>query len=413
MADNGGQLATGNWQTANGQSPIRVLLTVAHMTRTAHPYHTMMAIAKYLPRDEFALTICSLREHGFAETQPLLREMGVESFVANFRPRKPSPRWNIAQWVRYGAAFMRDTGVIARRGPFDIQHSLDFVPWPVEAIASRRIATHFIFSQRNLNQGGSAAMLRSKIQRAEHITAISQGTADLLLAHGAKPDQVQVVYEGIDLETLPPLANREQRNPTDRYILNVGQIQQLKRQEDVIRAFAAIKDEQPDLRLKLAGAFYERDYSAKLQALVRELGIEARVEFLGARTDVLDLMQRAECLVHCSDSEALGRVLIEAMAVGCPVIAAASEGPREIVRDSENGRLLPIADVGALVDALRGVLSQPERASQMAACAYDDVQQKYSAETMVAQIAQVYRTLVGAGLRPAPTHGDHTGNIEA
>jgi glycosyltransferase involved in cell wall biosynthesis len=375
--------------------PIRVLLTVAHMTSTAHPYHTMMAIAKYLPRDEFALTICSLRSNGFAETQPLLRDLGVESFVANFRPRKPSPRWNVAQWVKYGYAFMHNTGVIARRGPFDIQHSLDFVPWPVEAMASRHIAKHFMFSQRNLNQGGSAAMLRMKIKRAEHITAISQGTADMLMAHGARPEQVQVVYEGIDFNTLPPLANREQRNPADRYILNVGQIQQLKRQEDIIRAFAVIKDEIPDLRLKLAGAFYERDYHAKLQALVRDLGIESRVEFLGARTDVLDLMQRAECLVHCSDSEALGRVIIEAMAVGCPVIAAASEGPREIVRDGENGRLLSIADVPALVDALRGVLTQPERASALAACAYDDVQRNHSAQAMVEQIAESYRKLIG------------------
>jgi glycosyltransferase involved in cell wall biosynthesis len=262
-------------------------------------------------------------------------------------------------------------------------------------MASRRIAKHFMFSQRNLNQGGSAAMLRMKIRRAGHITAISQGTADMLLAHGAQPDQVQVVYEGIDFDTLPPLTNRDQRDPADRYILNVGQIQQLKRQEDVIRAFAAIKDEHSDLRLKLAGAFYERDYHTKLQSLVRELGIEARVEFLGARTDVLDLMQRAECLVHCSDSEALGRVIIEAMAVGCPMIAAASEGPREIVREGENGRLLPIADVPALIDALRGVLTQPERASEMAECAYDDVQRNHSAQAMVEQIAGSYRKLIG------------------
>ena len=67
------------------EGPIRVLLTVPDLDCTGSPYRETMAIARYLPRDEFRLTICSLRDTGARKTAPLLEGYGVKHMVARFR----------------------------------------------------------------------------------------------------------------------------------------------------------------------------------------------------------------------------------------------------------------------------------------------------------------------------------------
>ncbi len=91
----------------------RVLLTVSHLSSTASPFREMIAIAKYLPRDEFDLTICSLRKNGYNETEPILRSMGVQCIVARFRPQGHS--WG---YLPNLFASIKDQSLIDRGGAF-------------------------------------------------------------------------------------------------------------------------------------------------------------------------------------------------------------------------------------------------------------------------------------------------------
>jgi hypothetical protein len=75
------------WSAYN-MKKIRVLLTVPHFSSSASPYREMMAIAKYLPKDEFELVICSLRKNGIEETGPKLDLLGVPYFTARYRIKK-------------------------------------------------------------------------------------------------------------------------------------------------------------------------------------------------------------------------------------------------------------------------------------------------------------------------------------
>lgn len=348
----------------------------------------MMAIAKYLPKDEFDLTICSIfGKGGYRETAPILSDLGVQCFVADFRPRGAS--WGYFKHLR---ASIRDQKIISEHGPFDIQHSLDFVSIPFEPLVARWKSRIYVYNQGNLNETGRAFLHRIKVRLADRIIAVSNAAMKLLQEYGASPDKLRRVYLGIDLEEIDKQlsSNHGDKN----YILTVARIVSYKRHDDIIRAFHKISADWPQLRLLIAGQVFEHSYLQQLQQLVHELGLTERVEFLGLRTDILQLMQQAAVLVHCSESEAFGWVIVEAMAVGLPVIAAAVDGPSEIIEHGKTGFLVPVGDINMYADALRTLLNRPDLSREIAGNARKRVEEKFSARAMAEGVANVYRELI-------------------
>ena len=363
---------------------VPVLLTVPQLTSTTSPYREMMAIAKYLSRQDFELTICSLRDIGYAEAAPELRELGVRCFVAPFRPAGRS--------IRHFAASLRQQAVIDRFGPFRIQHSLDFTSLPFEAVMARARSRTYIYTQRNMNEKGHPNLLKAKIRLSASIIAPSDATQELLLTLGAPPDKVRRVHRGIDTEEIDSQLPAPIRRQPGR-VLAVGHIQKRKRHEDAIRAVALVARDFPHVRLWIAGCVVDPDYYEDLQRLTQNLGLDDKVEFLGLRNDVLALMGSAEVLLHCAESEAFGWVVAEAMAAGLPVIASAVDGPKENIVSGRTGFLAPKGDVAAYATALRTILQQPELARRMAREARSRVEEKLSVKTMAAEIAGLYREL--------------------
>lgn len=366
-------------------SPIRVLLTVPHLTSTASPYRQMMAVAKFLPRDEFDLTICALRGNGSEETLPQLEAMNVSCFIARFRPRGHSPK-------KFWEAF-RDQALIRQKGFFDIQHSWDFSSLPFEGLLAKFHARHFIFVQRNMNQNGYKAFVRLKAVLASKVQTNSDATTRLLLSYGVPSVKLRKIYNGFDLSELLSLSY-EHHSDEEPYVLFVGHLQQNKRQEDAIKALARLKDTFPHLRLKLAGNTYDIEYYHHLQRLTADLGLTDRVDFLGVRTDVLELMRSAKALILCSEQEAFGWAILEAMTVGLPVVASAVDGPSEVINHEKTGLLVPVGDIESYAAALQRILSSPQLAKELAANARRQVEKNYSAERMVSEIADLYREVV-------------------
>lgn len=298
---------------------IHVLLTVPHLCSTANPYGEMMALARYLPQDQFQLTICSLGNNCFAETAPALEKLGCRVFVARFRPLRKEFAQLYASW--------QDQKLLTQYGPFDIQHSLDYTSSPWEALFAKLHSRVFIYSQRNLAEGGYRAGIWLKTRLANKIVAISNAAIQVLQSLGADLSKVEKIPLGIepyggDLEGYSNLTG-------GRCILFVGFIQKRKRQEDAIKALGRLTDEIPDLSLLIVGGAYDPDYYQELRHLTGVLGLEHRVHFLGTRDDVLSLMKTSSALILCSDSEAFGWVILEAMSVGLPVVASDSGGPGE------------------------------------------------------------------------------------
>jgi glycosyltransferase involved in cell wall biosynthesis len=366
------------------KGPIRVLLTVPHLNGTASPYRETMALAKYLPGAEFHLTICALRDGGFAETAPILQSMGVPCFVSPFRPTGRS--------AKHFLSSLREQKTLASHGPFDIQHSMDFTSSPFEAVMARLGLRRFVYSQRNLNENGHKYLLKFKAACAHRIITISSAVSRFLLAEGVNSRSIREVYLGLDIDA--STNGSRTLDHTDPYVLLVGQFEPRKRHQDAIRAIASLTSEFPRLRLLLVGNVFDEKYLRLLRELATELGVSDRVQFLGPRKDVLHLMRNATALLLCSESEAFGWVLVEAMSVGLPVVASAVDGPSELIEHEKSGLLVQVGNVQGYACQLRRLITNPGFAKALSSQARTNVEQKFSAQTMVQNIQQVYREML-------------------
>jgi glycosyltransferase involved in cell wall biosynthesis len=122
-------------------------------------------------------------------------------------------------------------------------------------------------------------------------------------------------------------------------------------------------------------------------------GIQDRVSFLGCRKDILELMRQSHALLHTAETEAFGMAILEAMAVGLPVIAPAIEGPKELVEPQQSGLLAPPGDVRAYAHAVQTLASNAETAARLSANARNRVERHFSARRMADETAQVYNSL--------------------
>jgi glycosyltransferase involved in cell wall biosynthesis len=148
------------------------------------------------------------------------------------------------------------------------------------------------------------------------------------------------------------------------YILYVGMLVPSKGIEVLIRAFDRIRREHPDARLVLIGSGYAED---QFRSLVRASALDQAVLFIPpmSQAELATWMQGSLCLVLPSFSEGLGRVVLEAMACGRPVVATQVGGIPELVLDQVTGILVPPGEVNQLADALLSVLEDPKAAEAM------------------------------------------------
>ncbi|MCL4247692.1 MAG: glycosyltransferase [Anaerolineae bacterium] len=129
----------------------------------------------------------------------------------------------------------------------------------------------------------------------------------------------------------------------------------------LIDAFACAAHVSEQARLYLVGKPDNVEYAQQLRAQVERLGLRDRVVFAGevSRDELARYMGRARVLVLPSYSEGLARVLVEAMMCGTPVIGTRVSGTPEVIREGENGYLVPAGDAQALCAALEAVLRDP------------------------------------------------------
>ncbi len=143
-------------------------------------------------------------------------------------------------------------------------------------------------------------------------------------------------------------------------IVMVGRLDANKNHQLLLRAFAGIRKDYPDMRIMIYGRRLPgSDTEPLLRALAEELGIADCVHFMGRQSDIRAKIERARIFVLASDYEGMPNALLEAMATGLAVIATDCPcgGPASVIRDGENGILIPVGDERALAEALTRILS--------------------------------------------------------
>jgi glycosyltransferase involved in cell wall biosynthesis len=178
--------------------------------------------------------------------------------------------------------------------------------------------------------------------------------------------------------------------PKDPYILLVGAPWYLKGADVLIAAFRRIEADFPSMRLKIMGHFPDRDQMEKLAA-------GARIDILSAKhyKESLEVLTRASVLVLPSRSEGMGRVLLEAMAAGIPVIGSDIGGIPSLIRDGENGFLFPCGDAEALADRLRRLLSDEELRRRMGAAGCRMAHNDFNERVYVDRFTRMIATALG------------------
>jgi glycosyltransferase involved in cell wall biosynthesis len=268
---------------------------------------------------------------------------------------------------------------------------MDFTSSPFEAIMSRRYSRTFLFNQRNMNENGHRPLLKIKAKAAQRIICLSEAVIQLMRRFASHQKLVKV-HPGIEVERISFRRPGPSSNGTFR-LLMVGHVVRRKRLEDGITALAESAPEVSGLRLQIAGRVVDPSYLQELKAMVRACGLGERVSFLGPRNDVFELMGQADVLLHTAESEAFGMVLIEAMAAGLPVVAAAIDGPREIIEHGRSGLLVPPGDPRGYAEAIRRLVQAPDLAIDLALNARKRVETHFSARRMAEQTAAVYDEL--------------------
>ena len=241
----------------------------------------------------------------------------------------------------FGGAFDVSTGVRLRR------HLRPFGPRLVMAWMSR--AARFAPRGDWLLAGrlGGYYDLR-RFRRCDHLVANTLGLVGWIERQGWPAARVHHLpnfspdLAGAAPATLPVPAGA----PT---VLAMGRLHRNKAFDVLIRAMPRV----PGAHLVLVGDGPERDALIRLAAAE---GVAARTHLLGWRGDQAALLAAATVLACPSRQEPLGNVVLEAFSAGVPVVAAASDGPRELIEHDETGLLAPVEDEAALADALHRVI---------------------------------------------------------
>ncbi|GBF06704.1 glycosyl transferase, group 1 family [Deinococcus aerius] len=199
--------------------------------------------------------------------------------------------------------------------------------------------------------------------------------------------QVVTIHNGI-----PELAGGRTQpdSPSSCRVVMTARFAPPKDQAALIRAVAQV----PEIRLTLIG---EGELLPAAQALAAELGIQDRVTFLGARSDVPELLCQADVFALISNYEGFPISILEAMRAGLPVIASDVGGVREAVQPGVNGLLVPRADEAALVSALRTLATDEQRRRAMGAASRERFVEEFTDDAMSNAVWGVY---LDALLRP-------------
>jgi len=221
-----------------------------------------------------------------------------------------------------------------------------------------RVASTITFSSNNASSARGRLMpwfIRYFYSRADGIVAISKGVAqDLSRNLGVPAERITVIYNPVVTPELFDRAKEPVEHPwfapgQPPVILGVGRLTKAKDFPTLIRAFALVRRQRP-ARLMILGEGEERP---RLEALVKELGLEEDVALPGFIDNPYAYMSRAGVFVLSSAWEGFGNVLVEAMACGCPVVSTdCPSGPAEILENGKYGPLVPVGDVDGLANSI-------------------------------------------------------------
>ncbi|MFP4058393.1 MAG: glycosyltransferase [Candidatus Brocadiia bacterium] len=282
-----------------------------------------------------------------------------------------------------------------RRGGFQVVHAhgaRDHLMCGLARLGLRGVAlVRTKHNMRHLRPGRFGRLLYTRL--TTRLVAVSGAVRDVLLADGVPADHIEVIFSGIETDRFAP------RRPDPRVLEDlgvspgdvvIGLVARLSSKSvdtrTLMRAFGQLVPRYPGARLLLVGR-----WSGRVARWADELGITDRLLLPGFTDDVPAMVSAMDVYVQPDVSAGMGSALLEAMAMGKPVVASRVGGIPEAVLDGQTGRLCPPGDPGAMAEAIASILDLPsEQRAALGQRGRQRAEELFDRERMVEQLEALY-----------------------
>ena len=383
---------------------IRVLFII-HTLESGGAEGQLVEWLQALPPGEFDRRVVCLVKGGFHEKA--VRDLGIPIEILGYRPmRRPDGSLDVGAALTGIPALWRLVRILRHFRPH-VVHTLLLMSDVLGALAlplSRVRGIRLVGSRLALTDCARIGrfrqrVLRWSIDRTDVLFCNSRAVAeDAIRTQGADPEKIATIYNGVDW---PRFQVAPEVRETTRSSLGLGRgdqaigcVAQLRPEKDhpsLFRAFAALNQSFPGLRLFLVGG---GNREPALRALAKQLGIEDRVVFLGVRGDIPEGLSAFDLAVLPSRTEGFSNVLLETMAAGLPIVATRVGGNSEALDEGRCGILVAPNDPDALAEGIRTLLRNPEEARRLGEAARVRARDHFSLETLHGNLRRFYKELV-------------------
>lgn len=225
-------------------------------------------------------------------------------------------------------------------------------------------------------------------RRCTQLICNTPDICDYVVREGRKADTVHYIPNFCPVRDEAPVDRMLMGGESAPVLLILARLHPAKGIDIALRALADIKD----AVLWIAGDGPEE---GRLKRIAADLGLGGRVRFLGWRDDRSALLKAADVCLLPSRSEPFGNVVLNAWSHGVPLVAAASQGPGKLVRDGEDGLLVPVDNASALAAQVKAVLGDRALAKRLAAGGRQRTAAEFSESAVVERYLAVYRAVSG------------------
>jgi glycosyltransferase involved in cell wall biosynthesis len=324
---------------------------------------------------------------GPGEVRKRLEDMKIEVLETDWPPIRVLTLLGVRRIQRQLAGRFKDLGL-------DLVHANGARCMLYAGPAARRAGIPCIWHVRVLKRDPFLDKIRARLASAiiANSSAVAESVADCT---GRSAD---VVYNGLRLDEMasaPALDIRKEFGlHSGPVILAAGRFSPGKGFEDLIRAFALLKEQSVEASLLLVGRALpeESGYAEELRKLVQNLNLNG-VSFVEWRDDVPSIMKACSTVVVPSHNEAFGRVIVEAWATGVPVIATCRGGPAELITDGVDGLLFRPGDTRAMANAMSSILRDASLAERLSGTGRTR-SREFSMDNHAEKISQIYARIL-------------------
>jgi len=286
-------------------------------------------------------------------------------------------------------------------GGFDVVHGQDiYSPMALQSIYSARrrripsvLTCHSIHKTAGIWQLIYQPLVLMMC-RANRVIVVSNATREFCRVLGVPDYKMEVIPNGVDLSKFNSAVDGSRMRARlglgpEPLVASAIRLVRRKGGHYLVAAFLKVREVLPDAKLVIAGKGPE---AANLRAQIKELGIEDSTFMLGALShgQVAELMAAANVFVLPSTVESFGIVLLEAMAIGTPIVCTQTQGALEIVTGGKDALVVPPADDNALAEAVVCILNNRQLAKRLRTNGLKTVREKFSWEKTAKRVLTLY-----------------------